>query len=973
MKKALIVIALVIILLCSLAVSGIPFNLVVGKEGMKRLDAFRPEVQFNFPFEFSKTVHINTVEMEAFREYNRCSGLWFAELYDLGMPFLTTSKQDICTYSDYRGAGCWRTVNLEFASADKVVIRSEGARSTCSEGNCHPRIVGDIKFMEGKKVPFAVSSKNGSVSLGTVGGLLGNFVFTETTGSDLLVVSDNPRVLVWLGSQDDSYPAETKTDDDGQEIWACYDGDQNKQCDFAENSSCAAENGDFYNGVCCGVDVKDDFVSYWNNKAIHGLCGRITAGDWAWVTKENFGEIFNLNYYPGKSIVSDGEKFISCTSSGIEKIDFNDYIVLEDSYASCPQGYTSAFSKPQHFNLCVNFANAALKQGTDEEGMPGFEPDACDSGYSELGAFVRPIDISTMDYDRSNVNYKFRVCAPVSSSSQGSSSSQFVSISTKYGAYNYLCSAGRMFECSGGRPFSTSNVASLGSDSRALSHFFCPSGMVAYWPMEGVVDGSISNTLGAFAEGNVNSVSFVPGHVGNAARFSNPVSDIYVDHPTVNLALPSLSIEAWIRPSSIAGRHVIFNKEGSYELYLDSGILKASLYSDGSPARAALAASNPITNDVWSHVALVYDGSVVRMYHNGQSVDSAPLNGKINASASDELKALNIGARSFMPIEPFEGLIDEVALYSTVLSQDAISRHYSNATSYCGVASMPDVYYCASDGDWTKDLDAKDEPSCSSAGFNWTGHKCCSEMDDVDESYSDSSTPAVPIKDIVGEHGNVDMVSDYTLDLNSTDSFVVINGPARISILRSSFRRDMRDEIIFCEDKEVSSFDLIAGQSKRIVNHDYSDDTSSCTVGRTVVSSLPVLAWGGCFKKNFYPSGSFLYEKSVINANGEFVACKQRPAGLQQYDFIRTQATPCGKPINDVFPGKAAVCLPAGNWQFIDNAEDTSIAQTTWNPADFGIDAYQQGCCPDDRCWNGTGCQPGDTYYSVANKGFVCK
>lgn len=960
MKKALIVIALVIILLCSLAVSGIPFNLVVGKEGMKRLDAFRPEVQFIFPFEFSKKVYINTVEMEAFREYNRCGGLWFAELYDSGMPFLTSSKQDICTYSDYSGAGCWRTVPFEFASADKVVIRSEGARSECSEGNCHPRIVGDIKFMEGRKAPFAVSSKNESIFLGTINDFLGNFVFTETTGSDFLIASDNPRVLVWIGSQDDHNLLEVKTDDDSKEIWACYDGDQDKKCDFIEDTNCFLQNGDHYNDVCCGVNVTEGFVSYWTDKGVHGLCGRISAGNWAWATKENFGEIFNLD--SGRSIVSDGEKFISCTGSGIEQVDFNDYTVLEDSYASCPQGYSSAFSKPQYFNLCVNFANAVLKQGADEEGMPGFEPDACDSGYREVGVFVHNVGAEFM-----GKQYKFRVCAASNAfSSHSFGNSEFVSVSTKYGDHTYLCFAGRMFECSGGRPFSTTNVASLGSDSRALSNFFCPLGMVAYWSFDSDSGVDVKNEVGSFALGNANGVSFVSGQVGNAALFDLPSDDIQIPGSEINLTFPMLTVEAWIKPSSIAGKHVILNKEGSYELYLDGGILKASLYSDGSPASAFLTASSPIKNDDWSNVALVYDGSGARIYHNGQSVASAALTGAINASTHP----LKIGAR-YLSSEPFVGLIDEVALYSIVLSSVEIGAHYSNHSSYCGVVNVSGVYYCTSDGDWTTDLDVKDELSCRSAGFNWTGHACCSEFDDPDESYSDFSAPAANIRDIISEQNNADLVSDYTIDLNSTDSLIVVNGPSRISVLRSSFRRDMRGEIFFCEDKEVSSFDLSAGQSKRITNYNYPDPI--CSIGRTVVSSLPTLAQGGCFHKQFYPSGSFLYAKSVINANGEFVACKQRPAGLQQYDFIRTQATPCGKPINDVFPGQAAVCLQSGDWTFIENADNTVADETAWNPADFNIVAYRYGCCPLDRCWNGTGCQPGDTYYAIENKGFVCK
>ncbi len=46
-------------------------------------------------------------------------------------------------------------------------------------------------------------------------------------------------------------------------------------------------------------------------------------------------------------------------------------------------------------------------------------------------------------------------------------------------------------------------------------------------------------------------------------------------------------------------------------------------------------------------------------------------------------------------------------------------------------------FYCASDGDYTPDLDIKNKASCEAFGFKWTGTKCCSEADDPGETYED--------------------------------------------------------------------------------------------------------------------------------------------------------------------------------------------------------------------------------------------
>jgi hypothetical protein len=48
------------------------------------------------------------------------------------------------------------------------------------------------------------------------------------------------------------------------------------------------------------------------------------------------------------------------------------------------------------------------------------------------------------------------------------------------------------------------------------------------------------------------------------------------------------------------------------------------------------------------------------------------------------------------------------------------------------------TYYCADDYDWTTDLDIKNQNSCNSAGYAWTGTLCCSEDDDADEYYNDA-------------------------------------------------------------------------------------------------------------------------------------------------------------------------------------------------------------------------------------------
>jgi len=965
MKKAFIIIALIIVF-CSISVSAAPFNLVVGKEGFRSIDK-RNINPFNFEFSFSRDIFVDEARMEAFRNYNRCGGYWFVDVYSLGEIIKRSDPQDICKRLEYSGrlvcdsrwsaslcrdkyvsGGCARIANLHLSKGDKFVIKSANLRSECSRGGCEPEISGSVFFIEGKSIPSAISSRSGIVGFGSVKSIIDGFSFVETSGDSFVVKSSNPRVLIWVGGEFDHDALVASTDNWFDNVWACYDGDLNQKCDFAEDDECSAYGGDFYKGVCCGRDVECGYVDFWGDKEINAWCGLLDNGNWAWLAEENVGEIFDFDC-PG-TMVSDGDSFVSCS-------DFFgplDYKILDGPEKECPKGYVSVIRGVNNefnmwyedsFNVCVNSPNFKVMQGENKFSIP-----ACPDGFEDLGTVIKFGELP------SSIAF-LRICA------KKSVVSSFFNLSTEYGSKEYVCLGDDMFECSAGVPFSSHNSAALGETTLGLSDLVCPAGMVSYWPL----DNNAENFVRDFADGVSNAVSFVDGNIGQAARFSSPESDIEVSHSLLNVSWPAFSIEAWIKPSDGSG--IIFNKESAYELYLDNSIIKASLYTDESPDGIFLESDFPLTLDVWSHVVLSYDGSSASIYVNSAKVDSDALSGNIRAS----VEPFVIGARTFTPYDPFSGLIDEVAFYSVALPESLISNHYTHPVSYCSLSNFSEVFYCASDGDWTQDLDSKDSRSCRAAGFEWTGHQCCGEFDDPSDSYSDFSTPAVPINKIIIDQANAGQVSEYEVLLTDENAFVTVKGPSRVIVSRSLWRPEHGDMVLCSEkDETVSSFDLISGQSKKIVNYFYPAEPP-CIYGRTSVLSAPVLAVGGCFDSVFYPGGSFLRDEKVVNYNGEFMACLQVPADLQEYGFISVKQDSCGSSLVNITPGAHGVCLPAGVWSFISIPGDTVVDETLWDPSDYGLDAYKKGCCPEDFCWNGTGCQPAGTFYRVNSNGFVCR
>ena len=76
---------------------------------------------------------------------------------------------------------------------------------------------------------------------------------------------------------------------------------------------------------------------------------------------------------------------------------------------------------------------------------------------------------------------------------------------------------------------------------------------------------------------------------------------------------------------------------------------------------------NPLPLNIWSHLALTYDGATLRLFVNGQLASAQTVSGLI-ATSGDPLR---IGGDAIWG-EYFAGLIDEVRIYNRVLSPSEI-------------------------------------------------------------------------------------------------------------------------------------------------------------------------------------------------------------------------------------------------------------------------------------------------------------
>jgi hypothetical protein len=224
-----------------------------------------------------------------------------------------------------------------------------------------------------------------------------------------------------------------------------------------------------------------------------------------------------------------------------------------------------------------------------------------------------------------------------------------------------------------------------------------------------------SGTLGAAADGNL---------VLTANTAVGPLSPAYPGFETNNAALPldglkqwaslnnpaglnisgEISIEAWVKPGATQVDPARIVSHGpqtltSFPLTPEDGAMTNSsevfLRIDGSGSY--LVGSAAFTNGLgttfsyatapvspgdlgggnWVHLVGTYDGTVWKLFRNGVVIGvSAPGAGALSVPNGDWA----IGSSGNGWADPFNGLIDEVAIYNYSLSTNQIQSHYNAGT-----------------------------------------------------------------------------------------------------------------------------------------------------------------------------------------------------------------------------------------------------------------------------------------------------
>ena len=213
------------------------------------------------------------------------------------------------------------------------------------------------------------------------------------------------------------------------------------------------------------------------------------------------------------------------------------------------------------------------------------------------------------------------------------------------------------------------------------------SGLVGAWAFG---EGAGTTTADASGNGNVGTVTSASwstqGRHGNALSFNGTNSMVRVaSAASLNLG-SAMTLSAWIQPTvSQSGWRTILQRE------TDAYHLNSSTSTPMRPAGGGTFGTStpivvgPTANPVntWTHVALTYDGTILRLYVNGTQVATNNVTGAIQSTTNP----LSIGGNAPYG-EHFQGLIDEVRVYNRALAQTDIQADMNSPLDWIGLPSL---------------------------------------------------------------------------------------------------------------------------------------------------------------------------------------------------------------------------------------------------------------------------------------------
>ena len=208
-------------------------------------------------------------------------------------------------------------------------------------------------------------------------------------------------------------------------------------------------------------------------------------------------------------------------------------------------------------------------------------------------------------------------------------------------------------------------------------------GLVASYALNEGSGSVVGDSSGTGPAGTITNATWTNGRYGQALSFAGNGE---VNFGDVDLS-GSFTVMGWLQTRSLysgtCGSFLMKMRDYGFEIC--GGQLYGEVGANGAWTGRVVRTLTTSDLNVWRHVALTYDGSTVRMYFGGTLVNSA------TGPHTTNNNPLLFGHWSTGGGEYFDGLMDEVRLYSRVLTAAEIQTDMNNPVSGTSANKAPTV------------------------------------------------------------------------------------------------------------------------------------------------------------------------------------------------------------------------------------------------------------------------------------------
>jgi len=181
-------------------------------------------------------------------------------------------------------------------------------------------------------------------------------------------------------------------------------------------------------------------------------------------------------------------------------------------------------------------------------------------------------------------------------------------------------------------------------------------GLISYWKAENNVEDSFGANDGTW----IGTEEYATGHSGQGLSLDGATDYISILDSTDFDLGQGLTISAWIKPAAI-GAQMILDHSSDFRLLAYNGG-RVRVYNSTTVRYCGV--ETAMTAGEWYHLAGTYDGTNLKIYSNGNLINTCPHTGDIRQTDTELL----LGYKTRGGGTYFNGTLDEVMLFDRALT-----------------------------------------------------------------------------------------------------------------------------------------------------------------------------------------------------------------------------------------------------------------------------------------------------------------